>query len=66
MKRLDVGRLEDVVEFACAECGVRVTIARDALTREPAVLHPVPTCALFDRLDVTSYVRACRLARVAS
>lgn len=37
-------------------CGQRVTVGYEGDDRHPVVLHPVPTCAYYDRRGVIEYV----------
>lgn len=40
-------------------CGIWVTLG-ERENGVPAVLHPTPTCDLFDRLDLQAYIHALR------
>ena len=58
------GRVFDVKinwEFICPFCDGRVIYGEEK-SAGPLLLHTSPHCETFDRLDITSFARAARLA----
>lgn len=48
--------------FRCANC--KATCKAGFLeNNEPAVVHPEPTCELFDEVDITEFVVQARIAK---
>lgn len=54
-------KIEPKGDFICPFCGGRVTYGEEAKLG-PLLLHTVPHCEKFDRLDIIAFVREARLA----